>query len=765
MASMISENVGQTIGYRIRMETLISEQTRIEVVTEGILTRMLQSDPALEGTGLVIFDEFHERSLSADLGLALCLDAQQALRDDLRVLVMSATMDTEAVSRLLKNAPVIIGQGKIHAVETRWLSRPARLPIEAEAAAVAAQALARHEGSMLVFLPGEKEIRRTAALLSERALPSGAEVLPLFGNLPRDAQDRAIAPCEPQARKVVLATSIAETSLTIEGVAVVVDSGLMRVPRFDAGSAMTRLATVPVSRASADQRRGRAGRTGPGICYRLWTQEQHTQLQEYTAPEIRSADLAPLALELALWGEADAGRLSWLDVPPDGALSRARALLSGIDALDGQGRITAHGRLMAALPLHPRLAHMIVKGAEAGMGGQACLLAALLSERDILRFQPGGQDADLLLRLEVLLAAEPEGRGGGYVIERRLVRQIREQAAELQHRLRIPRGEIRLDATGMLLAWAYPDRIAMRRRPEGGYLLAGGRGALFARPEPLSAHEFLVAAHLDGGRESARIFLAAPYSRQELQSQFAAHMLQQDSIAWDRGARAVLSRRQRLFGSLMLEDRPLQDPDPAEAARVFLEGIAREGLGLLPWTRELRAWQARVLFLRRALPEEEWPDVSDAGLRQTMAHWLLPYVQGMSRAEHLQRLNLKAALHSIITRHWQQRLAELAPTHLSVPSGSHIALDYSGDEPVLAVRLQELFGLKETPVIAAGRIPVTVHLLSPAMRPVQVTRDLASFWAGAYFEVKKELLARYPKHHWPDDPLAARPVKGTKRKR
>jgi ATP-dependent helicase HrpB len=562
---------------------------------------------------------------------------------------------------------------------------------------------------------------------------------------------------------VVLTTSIAETSLTIEGVSIVVDSGLMRLPRFDARSAMTRLVTVPVTRASADQRRGRAGRTGPGVCYRLWTESQHGQLQEYTPAEIRSADLASCALELALWGEIDASRLAWLDPPPAGALAQARALLQELDALDSRYRITEQGRLMAGLPLHPRLGHMLVQGARMELGRQACLLAALLSERDILRFDPGMKDADLRLRLEALLDASAPVEGCS--VDRQLARQIREQAADLQRLLRIPEGHICLDATGSLLAHAYPDRIGLRRGPDGGYLLAGGRGAQFDRYEPLSSQEFLVAAHLDGGQRSARIFLAAAYSRAELEEQFAGHIIQEDSLGWDHATLCVQACSRMRFGSLVLDERPLRNPDPDKIARTLLAGIASEGLHLLPWSRELRSWQQRVLFLRRVLPEDGWPDVSDAGLAAGMELWLLPFAQGMSRAEHLQRLHLKEALHGLLPWRAQKRLDELAPTHLDVPSGSRIALDYSAEEPVLAVRLQELFGLKDTPRIAAGRVAVMLHLLSPAMRPVQVTRDLANFWAVTYFEVRRELLPRYPKHYWPDDPLTAQPTRRAKPRR
>ena len=762
MSAMLGQDVGGTVGYRIRRETRVGPATRIEVVTEGILTRMLQSDPALGSAGLVIFDEFHERSLNADLGLALCLDAQQALRGDLRILIMSATIDCADVSRLLDNAPVLSGEGKQFPVATQYQGSASRLPIEKQAVACAVQALREHAGSMLVFLPGEGEIRRAAALLAGQKLPADTAVLPLYGNLPRDEQERAIAPSPAGSRKVVLATSIAETSLTIEGVHIVIDSGLMRLPRFDARSAMTRLVTLPVSRASADQRRGRAGRTGPGVCCRLWTEAQQAQLQEFTPPEIRSADLAQLALELAAWGEADAGRLAWLDPPPAGALAQARGLLQELDGLDEEFRITDHGRSMAALPLHPRLAHMLLLSAEMGLGRQACLLAALLSERDILRFERGMQDADLRLRLDALLEDAPSPARS--VIDRQLARQVREAAADLQAMLKLPAGAIKPDATGSLLALAYPDRIALRRGPEGGYLLSGGRGAHFEGHEPLSAQEFLIAAHLDGGQRSARIYLAAAYSRPELEAQFAAHIRTQEHIGWDHAGRAVLARARTKFGSLVLEEQPLRNPDQQNVARALLDGIAAEGLQLLPWNRALRQWQQRVEYLRKVMPEQNLPEVSDAALAADM-NWLAGFVQGMTRTDHLQRADLKGALEALLPWRGRKLLEECAPTHLTVPSGSRIPLEYSGDEPVLAVRLQELFGLRETPRIAGGRVSVVLHLLSPAMRPIQVTRDLANFWSVTYFEVRRELQARYPKHHWPDDPLSAQPASRAKRRR
>ncbi len=762
MAAMLGQEVGQAVGYRIRRETRVGPGTRVEVVTEGILTRMLQNDPALERAGLVIFDEFHERSLNADLGLALILDAQQALRPDLRILIMSATMDSAAVSRLLGGAPAVNGRGRQYPVQTQYQAGHSDLPIERQAADCAARALQEHCGSILIFLPGEAEIRRTLAALAARTLPSGTEVLPLYGNLPKQAQERAIAPAPEGSRKVVLATSIAETSLTIEGVSTVIDSGLARLPRFDARSAMTRLVTMPVSRASADQRRGRAGRTGPGMCFRLWSRERHEQLQEFTPPEIRSADLAPLALELAAWGEADAGRLAWLDPPPAGALAQARGLLQELDALDDNFRITSHGRKMASLPLHPRLAHMLVRGADRGLGRQACLIGALLSERDILRFDRGIQDADLRLRLEALAEGGPPPAGAS--VDRQLAGQVREAAAELASLLQAPAGDLRYEETGSLLALAYPDRIGLRRGPGGGYLLSGGRGANFEGHEPLSSREMIVAAHLDGSQRSARIYLAAAYDTSELREEFADHIRAEEHIGWDPAAGAVLARQRTKFGALVLDDRPLRDPDREAVSRALLEAAAADGLRLLPWSRETRQLQERIVFLRKTMPELQLPDMTDAALAADTG-WLAAFVQGMSRAEHLQRLSLKGALESMLS--WQQRrdLDECAPTHLMVPSGSRIALDYSGDEPVLAVRLQELFGLQETPRVARGRVPVLLHLLSPAQRPMQVTRDLANFWAVTYFEVRRELQARYPKHHWPDDPLSAQPTSRAKRRR
>ncbi|MCP4715706.1 MAG: ATP-dependent helicase HrpB, partial [Deltaproteobacteria bacterium] len=620
-------------------------------------------------------------------------------------------------------------------------------------------------GSILVFLPGEGEIRRTASLLEpERSAPA-IEIVPLYGNLSRAAQDQAIVPAPAGRRKVVLASAIAETSLTIEGIRIVIDGGLMRVPRFDARSAMTRLETVAVTRASADQRRGRAGRTAPGVCFRLWSEAAHAGLNPHSSPEIRSVDLAGLVLELALWGETDPGRLAWLDPPPEGALAQARELLTRLGALDRRGLVTPHGRRMAEFALHPRLAHMVLKGAAEGLGETACLLAALLNERDILSFARDAYDADLGLRLEALLPTRPADdlSRSVYRMNAATERAVRQHAGQLRKKCNVRAGSVTIGAAGRLTALAYPDRIAFQRAGGRGYLLANGRGACFRDVEPLAAQEFLAVADLDGGRQNARIFLAAAYSREDLEAQFADSIVQEESVCWERESRSVVARRRWMFGSLVLENLPLRKPSPERVATALLEGIRQEGLGALPWTRDLRVWQSRVMFLQQELPEAAWPDLSDDCLLVSLDRWLLPYLDGVKRFEQFKKIDLSSALFALLDWRRRKQLDDLAPTHISVPSGSRIRLDYSGaDGPVLAVRLQELFGLQETPRVAGGRVPLLIHLLSPAGRPVQVTRDLKSFWQTTYFEVKKDLMARYPKHHWPDNPLEARPTRRTK---
>lgn len=765
MAALLGERVGETVGYRVRLDTRVGPRTRVEVVTEGVLTRLLQADPALEGVGLVIFDEFHERSLHADLGLALCLQARSLLREELRVLVMSATLDGGPIARLLGDAPVLRSEGRAHPVATRYREQPLEGRLEPAVARTVREALDAEEGDVLVFLPGEAEIRRVGAMLAEDGLPAGVDVWPLYGNLAAAEQERAISPSPRGRRKVVLATSIAETSLTIEGVRVVVDSGWMRVPRFSPRTGMTRLETVRVTRAAAAQRRGRAGRLAPGVCYRLWTRHEQQQLVPYGTPEILEADLAPLALELAVWGVLEPAELSWLDAPPPAAFAQARALLAELGALRADGTVTAHGRQMAGLALHPRLAHMLLRGAELGHGALAADLAALLGERDVLRADTGERDADVRLRLDALR----EARAGrvpasvhGLAVDRAGLRRALAEAGHWRRRLGIATAASDAGAAGLLLALAYPDRLAQRRPGAvGRYLLRNGRGAMLPAVQPLAGAEYLVAAELDGRGRESRIYLAAPVELAEVEELLADRIESADRIAWDPAARAVRARRQVRLGALVLREAPLPDADPAAVTAALLAGIEREGLQTLPWSRRARQLQQRLLFLHRLDPR--WPDVSDELLRATLADWLGPHVHGMQRLDEVQRVDLEHVLSELLT--WQQRaeLDELAPTHLTVPSGSRVPIDY-GDAgaPVVAVRLQEMFGLTETPRIARGRVPLTIQLLSPAHRPVQVTRDLASFWRSAYFDVRKDLRGRYPKHHWPDDPLQAAPTRRTR---
>lgn len=769
MAAMLGESVGETVGYRVRLDTKVGPKTRIEVVTDGLFLRQLQEDAELPAVGAVLFDEFHERGIDSDLALALVQEARGALRDDLRLVVMSATLDGAPVAALLDNAPMVTSEGRAFPVETRHLDAPAPgTRIEEAVAATVRRALREESGNALVFLPGAGEIRRVQSLLEGADLGPNLLIAPLYGDLTADAQDRAIAPSPPGTRKVVLATPIAETSLTIEGIRIVVDGGLMRVPRFDPRSGMTRLVTAKVSQASAEQRRGRAGRLEPGVCYRLWPEATHKALAPFTAPEILEADLAPLALELAVWGVADPTTLAWLDPPPAASMAQARELLRELGALNADGAITPHGRRMAGFGVHPRLAHMMLKGKELGLGGLACEVAALLGERDIVRAQPGFRDADLRLRVELLRGLDDEGRirgaGRGLTVERGGAQQALKQARQWKRQLGAKDGGGDLGATGLLVALAYPDRIG-QRRPGGSnaggaaaqYRLSNGRGAYFQDAEPLTAQDWLAVADLDGAARESRVFLAAPVTLAELEETFAEHIRTETLVTWDGREQVVLARRRRMLFALVLKDERLANP-PAEAmAAAMLEGIREMGLAALPWTDELRKWQARVQFLRR-MEGEEWPDVSDAALLATLEDWLAPFLNGASRRAHLDRVELGNALRGLLPWAMQQRLDKEAPTHVEVPSGSRVPIDYGADEPVLAVRLQEMFGLAETPRIAGGRVALLLHLLSPARRPVQVTRDLASFWANAYRAVKADLKGQYPKHYWPDNPLEAEPT-------
>jgi ATP-dependent helicase HrpB len=755
MAREADEAVGGLFGYRVRQDAKVSARTRVEVVTEGILTRRLQGDPELQGVGCVILDEFHERSLNTDLALALLLEVQGALRPDLRIVVMSATLDAAAVSDLLGGAPVIDSPGRAFPVAVRHLPRPERprdLP-EAMARAIRG-ALAEEPGSVLAFLPGEREIRATQAALAG-SLPEAVAIRPLFGALTAAEQDAAIAPCPPGARKVVLATDIAETSLTIEGVRVVVDCGLRRAPRFDPNTGLGRLETIRVSQAGADQRRGRAGRLEPGLCLRLWPEPEHRALAAHETPEILAADLAPLALDLALWGTREVESLSWLNPPPAGPLAQARELLVRLGALDADLAITAHGRAMATLPLHPRLAHMVLAaGAESARDGAlARALAALLEDRDILR--RGRTDADLRTRVEALTRSGspgPDVDPGGF-------HRARESMARLAQVLKAPRETaIRPMDTGPTLARAYPDRVARNRGDGSGrFLLANGRGALLDPADPLAAAPFLAVADMDGGGTEGRIRLAAPLDRSDLDALFGAELEPRETIAWDPRTEAIVARRERRLGALVLESRDLPPGQGADRAiPAVREAIRRLGLQALPWTKETDRLRDRATFLHRTLPDDGWPDLSDTALLGALEHWLDPYLTGITRRSHFPRIDLMAALKTLIGWERLSELEALAPSHLPVPSGVSVPLDYGPEDgPVLAARVQQLFGLTDTPKVARGTRPVLIHLLSPAGRPLQVTRDLAGFWKTSYADVRKDMRGRYPKHPWPEDPTLA----------
>ncbi|MDE1166796.1 MAG: ATP-dependent helicase HrpB [Pseudomonas sp.] len=763
LASELGEKVGETVGYRIRLESRVGPNTRIEVVTEGILTRRLQDDPALDGVGLVIFDEFHERSLDADLALALSLNGRELLRDDppLKILLMSATLEGERLSSLLDDAPVVRSEGRMYPVAMRW-GRPFQVGeyIEPRVVQAVLEAVNDETGSVLVFLPGQAEIRRVHQQLGE-ALGARADILlcPLHGELDLAAQRAAIDPAPVGKRKIVLATNIAETSLTIDGVRVVVDAGLARVPRFDPGSGMTRLDTQRISRASATQRAGRAGRLEPGVCYRLWSEAQHDQLAAYGAAEILQADLAGLALQLTRWGVTP-GQLSWLDLPPAAAYGQALDLLVRLGAVSDAKAVslTEHGQRMAQLPAHPRIAHLLLRGHAFGLAELACDVAALLGERDILR----GAGADLHSRLGLVSGEQKAQRGGQGGVQR--VRQLARQY----------RGYLRGNASspvadpdhprwlGALLALAYPDRVAQQRR-EGGaeYRLANGRAALFGEADALMKNPWIVIADLGSrqGQREERIYLASDFDPQLFDTVLAEQVRNLDLLDWDEREGVLRAERQRKVGELILSREPLTGLDESARAQALLGLVRRKGLELLPWTPELRQWQARVMLLREldmaSQGKSEWPEVSNEALLDTLEDWLQPYLGKVTRLSHFANLDFSSILRNALPWPLPQRLDEWAPQHLSVPSGSSIRLDYTEQPPILAVRLQELFGLAQTPRIANGRLEVKLHLLSPARRPVQVTQDLANFWRTTYAEVKKDLKGRYPKHYWPDDPLVA----------
>ena len=739
MAVTLGEQVGDTVGLRVRFGSRVTKRTRIEVVTEGVFTRLVIDDPSLEGVAAVLFDEFHERSLDADLGLALARDSQQALRPDLKLLVMSATLDSARVAALLGDAPAIESEGRAFPVETRYLGRDPRAPIERQVTEALERALRTEAGSLLVFLPGAGEIRRTESLLKERINDTAVDIVALYGALDAREQDRAISPAPPGRRKVVLATSIAETSLTIEGVRVVIDSGLSRVPRYEPDVGITRLETVRVSRAAADQRRGRAGRVEPGVCYRLWDEPQTASLEAYTRPEILSADLSSFMLDLTQWGVSDPGKLAFLDPPPRAALAEAKTLLAELGAIDSDGRITEEGRKLRALPLPPRLARMVVDAAAEGAGELAAGIAAVVTERGL-----GGDDVDLRHRLDNFRRDRSKRADDARAMVRRWAETAGGKAAASEH------------SPGSLLALAYPDRIAKNRGAGGGsFLLANGRGGNVDPASPLAREPYLAVAELTGAAAASRIVLAAAINLGEIEAQFAGQIEEDEAITFEAASASLRSRRIRKLRALMLSERTLPVAPGAAAAKLLAEGAAGLGMAKLPWSKAQLQFRDRVNFLRRA-EGDEWPDLSDRALARTATDWLAPFLDGKTALSQVVADDLAAALDVLVPWNLRQRLNAEAPTHFMAPSGSNVPIDYEGEEgPKLAIRVQELFGLAVHPVIARGHVPLLIELLSPAHRPVQVTRDLPGFWRGSYKDVRSDLRGRYPKHPWPDDPLTA----------
>jgi ATP-dependent helicase HrpB len=773
MARGLGEKVGQTLGYAIRFDRKVSDRTRIEVVTEGILTRRIAADPSLEGTAMVIFDEFHERSLQADLALALCLDVRQSLREDLKLLVMSATLDCSPIAELLGGAPILSAGGQTFPVEVRYRAAERDGTLEERTCAAVAAAIRETEGDILVFLPGAGEILRTAERLSELPLVRSRELTlhPLYGDLPFLEQERAILP--GRKRKVVLATNIAETSLTIEGVKVVIDGGLARRLQYDPRTGMNKLITVTISRASAEQRKGRAGRVEPGVCYRLYGRHVFEGMVPYTPPEIVSADLASLVLELAAWGVKDPGVLSWLDPPPLTAWKEARGLLEDLGALGRDGGLTRSGREMVSIPLHPRLSRLLVRASELGCPRTGADLAALLSERDILR--PGTlagkgawKDSDIGGRLEMLQSWRRSGRLPGEV-DLRAVERVARVAEALFRVIRSKtEKEPEKDPTLLprLLINAYPDRVARKREEGGGrFLLARGQGVRINDQDPLAAGPFLIAAQVEGGQKGeARVHLAEPISETLIRQELEGRMEEVRRVAWDRQEGRIVSVLEERLGALLFTVKPLI-PSEEETAQLICREIRATGLAI-PFSPEVRQFQGRVSLMRRLFPEEDWPDFSEKTLRGSPEDWLAPFLRGIRTRDQLAALNMLPPLQARLSAEQNRLLERRLPSHLTVPSGHRIPLDYAaGDIPVLAVKLQEMFGQPDSPVLAEGRVKVLIHLLSPARRPVQITRDLRGFWDSGYSLVKKELKGRYPKHPWPEDPWNAVPTRQTAKKK
>ena len=767
MAAERGEPVGATVGFRVRGESRVSAATRIEVVTEGVLTRMLQHDPSLDGIGTVIFDEFHERSLVADTALALVLGATTVLRDDLAVLVMSATLDSAAVAALMGDAPVIRSEGQAWPVETRYAPIRQGKRIEEHVASVVRDTLDAESGSVLVFLPGAGEIKRVESALAG-SVPNDVVVLPLFGAMSSAQQDAAIAPARPGQRKVVLATNVAETSLTIDGIRVVIDAGYERIPRFSPRSGMTRMETVRITRSSADQRRGRAGRTAPGLAIRCWSAAEDAGLVPLPRAEILDADLAPLALDLAALGFHDPGELPWLDAPPAAAFTVGLDLLRELGALDATNRITDHGRAMLEHGTHPRLAHVMLLAREHGPAAvqRAAIVAALLDERDVLRGEGGPPPVDLTLRVDLVERNLDHAMLAGATVDHGSLAAVRERIGQLLgHGARRDTAHPRPDiSVGQVLSWGWPDRIAMRRDAAGKFLMANGRGVRIDVRDPLAQAPWVVVAAVDDSGRDARVQLAATLDDDEIAQILAERREVVEEVTWDDDNATVVARRRERLGAIVLADHPLRDVEPERIGAALMAGVAARGVAALPWSDTARRLRERLAFLQAHDPE--WPDVRDEALLARLDEWLAPFVGGMRRLDQVGSVDLGAALLTLVPWELRRKLDALAPERIEVPSGSHIAVDYSAPmSPVLAVRLQEVFGMAVSPTLLDGRVPVTMQLLSPAHRPVQLTRDLASFWRSGYFDVRKDLRGRYPKHHWPEDPLTAEAVRGPKRRK
>jgi ATP-dependent helicase HrpB len=745
MAHTLSEPLGERVGLRTRTITRTGPRTRIEVITEGIFTRMILDDPELSGIGAVLFDEFHERSLDADLGLALALDCQGSVRGDLRILPMSATLDGARVARLLGDAPVIASDGRAFPVETRHLGRDASARIEDQMAQAVLLALRAEPGSILAFLPGQREIRRVEDRLKQALGDPRILLAPLHGAMDADAQDLALQPAPDGMRKVVLATSIAETSITIEGVRIVIDSGLARVPRYEPDVGVTRLETVRVSRAAADQRRGRAGRTEPGVCYRLWDEAQTRSLAAFAEPEIGSADLASLLLDCAEWGTVDPRRLLWLDPPRQVAIDAARDELGQLGALDTDGRITAVGRRLRSLPLPVRLARMVLSAAEAGLADEAAEIAAVIVERGL-----GGNDVSLAHRLEAFRRDRSRRAGD---MRRLATGWARTAGAGLP--ARGARGEM---STAQLLALAYPERIGKARGAPGQFLLANGRGANLDATDALARSPFLVAAELSGSAAATRILLAAAADEADIHAAAGARIRESDEIDFDTAAAALRLRRVRRLDSIVLAREPRAVVASEDTAHLLADGIAKLGLARLPWSKAQLQLRDRVAFLR-ASGEPDWPDLTDEALAWTTADWLAPHLAGKTALSEIGAGDLDRALEALLPWDLQRRLEGRAPKHFEAPTGNRFAIDYrAAGAPAVHIRVQELYGLTRHPSIADGRVPLTLHLLSPAHRPIQITRDLPGFWKGSWAAVKAEMKGRYPRHPWPDDPASAVPT-------